>query len=355
MAYEASLIGSAATAELIGLFKQELTMCNLEPGELCVIVTDTAYNPGIADAFLGAALDMGAEAYKTVLPYSLPLPSRSLLPAWKEIDLLVYPTTHALHQRPEMREALDNGMRALMAVQPLEVLRRLVADPDVIRRTKAGARLVEEARTVRITSDAGTDVVMDKTGRAGVASYGAADEPGHLDFWGSGMVETAQLEGSLEGQLVLNTGDIVFHLGRYIERPVIITFREGRAVGFEGGVDAFLIESHLESFDDPKALMAGHTSWGADPRALWTAQAIQFPQPGAGGGDSEAHYGQVEIEIGSNNDVCFGGENATSAHLGLCMLNCSLFLDDRLIIDHGEFVPEELRKSPKPTAPSIVT
>lgn len=354
MAYEASVTGSAATAELIGLFKLQLTMCNLKPGELCVIVTDTAFNPVIGDAFLGAALDMGAEAYKTVLPYSLPLPTRSLLPAWKEIDLLVYPTTHALHQRPEMREALDEGMRALMAVQPLEVLRRLVADTDVIRRTKAGARLVEKARTIRITSDAGTDLVMDKTGRVGVANYGAADDRGHLDFWGAGMVETAQLEGSLEGQLVLNTGDIVFHLGRYIERPVVITFREGRAVKFEGGVDAFLIQNHLESFNDPKALMAGHTSWGTDRRALWTAQAIQFPHPGAGGGDTEAHYGQIEIEVGGNNDVCFRGENATSAHLGLCMLEASLALDERPIIDHGEFVLEELRNA-KPTEPSIGT
>jgi 2,5-dihydroxypyridine 5,6-dioxygenase len=91
--------------------------------------------------------------------------------------------------------------------------------------------------------------------------------------------------------------------------------------------------------------MAGHTSWGTDSRALWSAQAIQFPQPGAGGGDSEAHYGQVEIEIGSNNDVGFRGNNATKAHLGLCSLGCSLWLDDILIIDHGEFVLEELRQS----------
>jgi 2,5-dihydroxypyridine 5,6-dioxygenase len=344
MAYEPRVTGSAATAELIGLFKQELDMCNLKPGEVCVVVTDTAFNPAIADAFLGAALDMGAEAYKITLPYSHPVPESSLWEGWKEADLLVYATTHGLHGKPKMREALDNGLRALMAVQPLPVLRRLIADRDVIRRTKAGAKLLEAAREIRITSDAGTDLVMDKTGRPAVANYGAADEPGHLDFWGAGMVETAQLEGTLEGTLVLDTGDIVFHLGRYIAQPVTIKFREGKAVKFEGGVDAFLIQNHLESFDDPNALMAGHTSWGTDPRALWSAQAIQFPESTAGGGDSEAHYGQVEIEIGSNNDVLFQGKNVTGAHLGLCSLNCNLYLDGRQIIDRGEFVPEELRK-----------
>ncbi|HBY95749.1 MAG TPA: hypothetical protein DEP84_17645 [Chloroflexi bacterium] len=344
MAYEPRNLGTAAAAELIGLWKQELRMCNLQPGELCIVVTDTAYNPVIADACLGAALDTGAEAYKMTLPHTYPLPSRSLCEAWKAADLIVYPTTHGLHSRQEMREALDSGTRALMTVQPLQVLRRMVADSDVIRRTKAGAKMVEAARTIRITSEMGTDLFMDKTGRPGVANYGAADEPGHLDFWGSGMVEFAQLEGTLEGQLVLNTGDICFHLGRYIDRPVTITFREGRAVKFEGDVDAFIIENHLKSFNDPNALTAGHTSWGTDPRALWSGLAIQFPDSGAGGGDSEAHYGQVEIEIGSNNDILFKGKNATKAHLGLCSLNCSLWLDDKQIIDHGEFVPEELRK-----------
>ena len=343
MAYETPVLGSAATAELIGLFKQELLMCNLEPGELCVVVSDTAYNPVIADLVLGAALDLGADAYTIVLPYARPVPAEALLPAWREADLLVYPTTHALHHLAEMRDALDAGLRALMAVQPLHVLRRLVADPDVVRRTKAGARLMERARSVRIMSDAGTDLTMDKSGRNGLAHYGAADEAGHLDFWGSGMVETAQLEGTLEGRLVLDSGDIVFHLGRFVEHPVTITFREGRAVAFEGGVDALLIEKHLESFADPNAFVAGHTSWGTDTRAEWTAQAIQFPQPGAGGADSEAYYGQVEIEIGSNDDVCFGGANSTAAHLGLCCLNCSLWLDDELVLDHGEFVQEELQ------------
>ena len=206
MAYEARVVGSATMGELAGLFERELAMCNLKPGELCTVVTDTAYNPVVPDAFVAAALAMGAEAYKVVLPYSF-IPSRSLLPAWQDMDLLVYSTTHTLHSRPEMGKALEGGLRALMAVQPLDVLERLVADPGVIRRTKAGARLVEAARTIRISSDAGTELLMDKTGRSGVANYGAADEPGHLDFWGAGMVETAQLEGTLEGTLVLNTGE----------------------------------------------------------------------------------------------------------------------------------------------------
>src|SRR4051812_48392162 len=104
MAYERHVFGTAATAELIALFKQELAMCNLAAGEHCMIVTDTAFDPVIADSFMGAAFDMGAEVSKLVVPHSVPPPMKTLRPAWKEVDLLVYPTTHTLHSQPAMRE-----------------------------------------------------------------------------------------------------------------------------------------------------------------------------------------------------------------------------------------------------------
>ncbi len=31
---------------------------------------------------------------------------------------------------------------------------------------------------------------MSVEGRPGVASYGVADEPGHLDFWGAGFFQS---------------------------------------------------------------------------------------------------------------------------------------------------------------------
>jgi 2,5-dihydroxypyridine 5,6-dioxygenase len=328
---------------MAGVFTYQLRKSHLEPGELCVVVTDTAYNPILPAACLGAALGLGAEAYQMTLAATQALPTKSLRAAWRDADLLMVLTPHKLHYRDEVREMLAAGKRFLMAVEPWHVLARLVADDDVMRRTKAGARLLDAAGEIRVTSDAGTDLVMDKRGRRGLALYGAADEPGHLDFWGAGMVTAAQLEGSLEGTLVLDVGDVVFHLGRFVERPVTITFREGRAVKFEGGLDAVLLERFLRAYRDPNALVAGHMAWGTDHRAKWAAQAVQFPEPGAGGLDSESHYGNVQIEIGSNCDVAFGGRNDTAAHLGLCLQGCNLFLDGQQIIDRGEFVPAELR------------
>lgn len=346
MAYGRLTKDPIAAAELVPLFKHQLSHSALKKDELCVIVTDTAFNPIYAAACLGAALDLGAEAYVVTLPHSRPLPSKSLGEAWEHADLLVYSTTHILHYSEALGRGLARGLRALMVVQPLHVMQRLNADPDVIRRSRAAAQRVDQADEIRITSPAGTDLVMRKGDRPGFANCGVADTPGKVDFWGGAMVETAQLEGTLEGKLVMNTGDIIFHLGRFIDDPVTITFEKGRIVEIAGKLDAFLLRNFLHSFNDPNALMAGHTSFGTDRRAQWFGQAVQFPETGAGGADSEAYYGNIQIEIGSNCDLNFRGANRSKAHLGLCMLEHSLYLDGVQLIEHGEFVDAELRAAP---------
>jgi 2,5-dihydroxypyridine 5,6-dioxygenase len=343
MPYGRTYSSHAMAVELVELFRHQLQACELRTGELCLCITDTAWNPAYAAACMGAAHALGAEAYQVMFPVDRPLPGKTLAASWKEADLIVYMTSFTLHYRAEIRAALDSGARVLCVMQPIHVMQRLKADPEVRRRTRAGAALLDAARLIRITSAAGTDLVMDKTGRRGLAHYGAADEPGRLDFWGAAMAQSAQLEGTLEGTLVLDEGDCCFQLGRFIERPVAITFREGRAVSFDGGLDALLIKAALEEAGSDKAFLAGHMAWGTDKRAKWLQPLIQTPDAGGGGADTEGFYGNVQIEIGSNNDVLFGGRNDVSVHLGLCLRNADLSLDDRPIIERGAFVVEALR------------
>lgn len=326
-------MNSSAIPEIMMLYKHQLKMSRLKPGETCIVVTDTAYDPVYSDACMGAASEIGAEVIKITLPY-YSLPSKPLSSVISEADLIVSYTRHRLHYSEEIRKALDRGARALMAGQNLQVMNRLKGNMDVVRRSKAGASLMRKHNLIRICSDKGTDIVMERGNRPVLANYGLADEPGHLDFWGAGMVQTAQLEGTLEGSMVLDIGDHMFYLGRYVNSPVKVKFREGRVVDIQGGLDAFMLRKRLESFNEESAWMAGHTSWGTDHRALWT---VSSPM------DAESYYGNVQIEIGSNNDIVFQGKNRSQAHLGHCLLNCSLYLDDLLVIDHGKFVLPEIQ------------
>ena len=202
-----------AATELVPLFRRQLEGCRLRSDETCLVLTDTAYDPIASAACLGAALDLGARAFVVTVPFAAPFPGAALRGALEDADLIVALTTHGVHYDPHLRAALDGGARALMAVQPLHVARRLSFDPSVVARTRRGAARLATATTMRITSAWGTDVRMNVAGRPVLAHGGVADGPGQFDFWGGGMVEVAQHEGSLEGTLVLHRGDQVFHLG----------------------------------------------------------------------------------------------------------------------------------------------
>jgi 2,5-dihydroxypyridine 5,6-dioxygenase len=322
--------------ELVGLFSHQLNACCLRPGENCLVITDTAFNPVYSDACLGAALTIGARAAKLVLPAEGELPNRLLDSSLTSADLVVYMTTHTLHYSKELAGLLSRGGRALMAVQPLQALQRLKFDPVVRTRARAGAARLARADSIHITSAAGSDLTMFKGSRPALSNYGAADEPGRLDFWGGGMVQTAELEEATNGTLVLDTGDCIFSMGRYVEHPVRIVIENGRVVSIIGGLDAFLLRTFLESFHDQHALQTGHIAWGVDRRANWTACAVTSPEPGLSGADIESYFGNIQVEIGSNNDIAFQGSNSSLCHLGLCMLNSTLTLDGETIIQTGQ-------------------
>ena len=330
-----------ASPDLVALFSDQLAASGLVAGEHCLALTDTTWDPRCAAACEEAARAVGASVAISRFEGTRPPDARALASA-AEAELVVYMTGWPLHYRREIGDALAAGSRVLAVMQPPAVLARLPFNADVRRRVAAGAQRLAPAAEIRVRSAAGTDLVMDKTGRRALAHYGAADRPGCLDFWTAGMVQAAQLEGTTEGRLVLDVGDCCFRLGLCMRDPVTIIFERGRVVAIEGGDEARQIREALASGGDPQAFMAGHMAWGMDARAEWGPHLFQDGHEG-GGAHIEAYDGNVQIEIGSNDDVAFGGRNRSTVHLGLCLRNASLWLDGVPVIDTGRFVSDELR------------
>jgi 2,5-dihydroxypyridine 5,6-dioxygenase len=335
MPYARTRTGPFAPIDLIPLFRHQLEGCRLQPGERCLVLTDSAHDPATSVACLRAALDLGAEALVVTIPADGGDPGAYLASLYRASQLIVVVTPTRVHYDPHLRSALDAGARALMAVQPNHVLERLRADPLVVERTRAGAARLARAQEVRITSAAGTDLTMRVGGRPALAHCGVADGPGQFDFWGGAMVEIAPHEGSAEGTLVLATGDHIFHLGRYIEQPLRLTIAHGRVVAIEGGLDAELLRRYLDDLHEDGARLVGHIAWGTDHRARWTAQLVQFPEVGSGNADAEGYLGSVQVQLGSNNDQYFCGSIDSAAHMGLAMLGASLALDGEPVIEAG--------------------
>jgi len=191
MAYARTYDGPGFAADLSALFRHQLVACALAEGELCLCITDSAWMPAYGAACMAAAEALCARAVQVTFGWNRTPDAGALQAFCPAADLIVYMTSHPLHYRSEIGCALARGARVLCCMEPPHVIDRLRFDGSVRERAINGAALLDAASRLHITSPAGTDIWMDKTGRRGLAAYGVADTPGHLDFWGLGAVQAA--------------------------------------------------------------------------------------------------------------------------------------------------------------------
>jgi len=349
-------LSHGAATELVPLFRNMLRLCKVAPGETILLYGDTHTPPHYPAAFLGAAQDLGAIPAMMMVPITSPAiqpwaPHDSaaarpgiIMEAWKNAHLVIDMTT-APGQKytPVTAEALRSGTRILRVSLPFDDMQRMFPTPDVTRRVEASTAILKDARILRMTSDAGTDLVFDKTGRPVSHSDGIADEPGHWDMWPAGQVAVAPVEGSVEGALVIDTGDIILNLGRYVDRPITCVISGGRITDIKGdGIDAFLLREWLAQWKDPNAYVVSHVGWGCHDKANWLRMTAHWGERG-GLMDAESFCGDIQIAFGNNVSFSLQGRNDTRAHIDVECRRCSFWVDGELVVDHGTLVHPGLR------------
>jgi 2,5-dihydroxypyridine 5,6-dioxygenase len=337
------------------MWRQVLDLCRVKRDETVVVLTGPNSNPLYTEASTNAALDLGAKVFRLDLP---PLRgaggmgsdptaylgataltgNQAAVEAMKRADLVV--DLMLLLFSPEQHEILQAGTRMLLAVEPPDVLARMIPSLDDKRRvTAAGARL-KRARTMHVTSDAGTDLTVDLGEYPVLTEYGLADEPGRWDHWPSGFLATWPNEGSATGTVVLDRGDIVFPFKTYVKTPITLTIREGYVRKIEGDFDADYLRAYMAMFKDPEGYAISHLGWGLQPRATWTALEM-YDKSQSIGMDGRAFYGNFLFSTGPNTEG--GGTRNTPCHMDIPMRNCSVSLDGEPMTLRGEVIPEDQR------------
>lgn len=236
---------------------------------------------------------------------------------------------------PEQAEILESGTKILLAVEPPEVLVRLVPTEADRAAVRAGARLIERSRTMRVTSAAGTDLTCPLGQYPAVQEYGFVDEPGRWDHWPSGFVLTWPNEGAVNGTIVIDRGDILLPQKAYAADPVRLTVRDGYVTAIEGGLDADLLRDYMEAFDDPEGYAISHIGWGLQQRARWSTLAL-YDREQTIGMDARAFAGNFLFSLGPNTEV--GGERNTACHIDIPLRHCTVQLDDTMVVDNGRLV-----------------
>ena len=336
----------AIAGDLYGMVLRELTLCKTTSEETVVIFTDTRTNTNYAAAFLAAAKEVAATAFEIKIPL-LPRTAGGdtdvapVVEILKTAQLVVDLTTAGVLYLygKGLADVLSGGTRVLQVRGTEDQLKRCFPDEAVRQRTLNGGQRLEQAGEIRVTTDTGTDLSMRKDGRRGVTQYGISDVPGRWDSWPSGFLYCAPLEDSANGTLMLDPGDLLVMLGRYVQQPVGIEVKDGRITDLQGGVDAILLKEHLDQSGDSEAFVISHIGWGTDPRARWVEVAQRGTEEGAR--DARSTYGNVQIAFGAN--YALGGKNTTMAHEDLILRRAAFHLDGEMIVDDGKIIPEELR------------
>ncbi len=233
------------------------------------------------------------------------------------------------------------GTKMLSCRESPEVLERMFPREELRARVERSTALIRRARRMQVFSEAGTELDLELREDTPVwEQYGYTDTPGRWDNFPGGFVACWPVEGSPSGRIVLDTGDAVLPLGRYVDGRVEFTVRSGYVVDIGGkSLDAVLLRRYFESCGDREGYsVSSHYGWGLDETASWEMLAVSNPQD-VRGADLRAFEGNFMWSTGPNVDL----SRETAVHVDFPMRNCTITLDGAPIVDKGRLVPEELR------------
>ena len=335
-------------ARLTALYRKEFQLCNVKQGETIAVLTDLASRHEYVEAAFAAASELEADIYQlcvNAIPSwtKVGVPTvgkcKGTLEALRQADLLV--CLHIPLFTTWLKQVMDGGTRVLMIIDAPDDLEQLMAPPGLKEAVKHAHARLAKTREMRILSDAGTDLTVHCGEYPVMSQWGFADERGHFDHWGAGHVHTFPNEGSANGTVVVQPGDIVvLPFCRYVQDPIRIEIRDGFIRKIEGGLDAKLMNDWLEDNRRFEGDMDGHAvshlGWGLNPQARWYNIALNGDAPERSHAGARTFPGNFLFSTGPNTQG--GGKRATKGHYDVPMRDCTVLLDNAAVIERGRIV-----------------
>ena len=341
--------------QLAEMFEQVLRLSKVDETQTVAVLKSHYSDPRTVKAATDAALRLKAKVFGLELPAFNPPRAMGFdltgycgdtaltgnVAAQRALEAadLIVDTMMLLHS-PEQEQILKTGTRMLLAVEPPEVLARMLPTREDKARVLAAAEVLKKARAIRVTSAAGSDFKAALGQYPVVGEYGFADEPGRWDHWPSGFLFTWSNEGSAEGTLVIDVGDIVLPFKSYAREQTILEIENGFVKTIKGGFEAEYLRDYMNYFKDPEVFGMSHLGWGLQQRAQWTALGLHDKNDTIGM-DARAFAGNFLFSTGPNTEV--GGSRKTPCHMDIPLRKCSIALDGELVVERGEVITSDGR------------
>jgi len=251
-------------------------------------------------------------------------PPRVLAAALHACDAFIAPTSRSLSHTAARERASDAGARgATMPGVTTEMLARAMAvDFDAMgARSRAVAAVLAEGQRARLTCPRGSELTLDLGGRDGISDDGDLSARGAFGNLPCGEGFIAPLGG--EGEVVASS---LASLG-LSDEPAILTVADGRIRAAERGLGPAYLE-RLQAQGELGTNLA-ELGVGTNDRAWLTGSMLE----------DEKILGTAHVAFGASAGI--GGTVSVPIHLDVVVVDATLTVDDRPVLDEGRYVLDQ--------------
>ncbi len=332
-------------------FQAVLSRCGLVPGNTVAVLSESQSRPVLVQLAWLAAARLGCKTFSIVVPTR----SETTGPAVRSTGastalqgiapvvgalaastLVVDCTVEGLMHAPELPAILAGGARVIyVSNEHPEALTRLVPGDAVEPLVKTHVKRLRDAREMRVTSAAGSDLKISLAGATCGGNWGYTTRPGTMTHWPGGLALAFPAAGTVNGTLVLAEGDVNLTFKRYIERPITLRIEDDYIRAIEGGgVDAELMCSYISAWGERDAYAVSHLGYGLNAQARWDSMAL-YDKRDFNGTELRAFAGNFLYSTGANEVA----GRYTRGHFDLPMRNCTIELDGVAVVKEGRVTP----------------
>jgi len=328
-------------------FRRVLTLNGIVAGTKAVLIYETQSRPVLHHLAELALYDLGAEFCMIKMPtppQTAPVPvkgtgtslaiqhNRAAIEAMKQCEIVIDCTVEGMIHSPEWPEIDAAGARILVITnEHPEILERTEPFAELGPKVELGTKMINDAKEMRVTSRAGTDLIVDLTDAPCGGTAGFGTTPGHVAHWPGGLCLAFPGENCVNGRIVMDIGDMNLTFKTYLNSRIDFTVENDFVTEIKGdGIDAEHFRDYMAAWDDPKAYGFSHVGWGMNPRARWVSGALYDKR------DMQA----VEFRAWAGNFLWSTGANQyadrfTEGHFDLPMRNCTITLDNKTVVKEG--------------------
>ncbi len=299
---------------------------DIQPDEDVLVIADPG-TESIGRALKGETAAAGADAVLAIMDareQDGTEPARSIAAAMQAVNAYIAPTSRSISHTVARKEATDAGVRgATMPGVTEDMLARVMAgDFDAMaRRSHHVAQLLQEGSVAHVSCPRGSHLMLDLSGRTAISDDGDLRAPGAFGNLPCGEGFIAPNGG--EGRVVVSS---LGGLGLSNE-PATLTVHDGHLVSAAGGLGPEFIEL-LQAHGDAGTNLA-ELGVGTNDRAQLTGLMLE----------DEKILGTVHVAFGASAGI--GGTVSVPIHLDVVVLDASLDIDGRPVLDNGRYVLEQ--------------